>query len=187
MQLLFCAVFAAISGTLAIFSAGAAESRISPIFGFAIDGLPTGSKLLTLRKATGSRPKIVVFYLQWPPDPHSRVFPGEALRSIAESEAVPVLTWEPMFFDSDKGESMVSVESITGGKFDAYLQWFAGESHQFGKPFLIRFAHEMNLARYHWGSSREDFGASSGSKYRAMFRHVVSVFRAQKADNVRWV
>jgi mannan endo-1,4-beta-mannosidase len=187
MPLLFCAVFAAMSGTLAFFSAGAAESRISPLFGFAIDGLPTASKLMTLREDTEIRPRIVVFYLQWPSDPDGRVFPDEALRSIEKSEAVPVLTWEPMFFDSDKGESMVPAESITGGKFDAYLQWFARESRLFGKPFLIRFAHEMNLVRYHWGSSREDFGASSASKYRAMFRHIVSVFRAEKVDNVRWV
>jgi len=128
-----------------------------------------------------------MFYLQWPSEPENGAFPGGALRSIEASGALPIVTWEPMFLDSEKHEHMISAESIIAGKYDSYLQSFARQSRQFGKPYLIRFAHEMNLSRYHWGGSAQEFGPESAAKYRAMFRHVVEVFRAQEADNVGWV
>jgi mannan endo-1,4-beta-mannosidase len=128
-----------------------------------------------------------MFYLQWPSEPENGVFPAGALRSIEGSGALPVITWEPKFLDSEKHECMISADSISAGKYDSYLQSFARQSRQFGKPYLIRFAHEMNLSRYHWGGSAQEFGSESAAKYRAIFRHVVEVFRAREADNVGWV
>jgi hypothetical protein len=172
---------------LAMLPGSAAESAAQLLFGFAIDGKPTRPGLKTLEKATGIQPRVTVFYLQWPEKPEDGAFPRESLAAIAAGDALPVLTWEPMFIDAAKAEHAIPADSITGGKYDAYLQRFARESRQFAKPFLIRFAHEMNLARYHWGGTPQEFGPESGARYQAMFRHVVSVFRAQKADNVRWV
>jgi mannan endo-1,4-beta-mannosidase len=172
--------FSALSGL-------AGEAPSSPAFGFAIEGIPTPSELNSLERATGMRPSIIMFYLQWPSEPETGIFPGEALRSIEANGALPALTWEPKFLDSEKREQMNPAESIIAGRYDTYLQRFARESRQFRKPYLIRFAHEMNLARYHWGGGLQEFGPESAEKYRAMFRHVVAVFRAEKANNVRWV
>jgi len=128
-----------------------------------------------------------MFYLQWPSQPENGAFPSEALRSIEASGALPIVTWEPMFLDSEGHECMITADSIIGGKYASYLLRFARESRRFGKPYLIRFAHEMNLARYHWGVSAQGFGPESAEKYRGMFRHVVEVFHAQGANNVGWV
>jgi mannan endo-1,4-beta-mannosidase len=173
--------------SLAMIAGLAEEEPDPPAFGFAIEGMPTRSEMNSLESATGVRPSIIMFYLQWPSRPEIGIFPGEALRSIEASGALPVVTWEPKFVDSETHEQMISAESIIAGKYDSYLQRFARESRQFGKPYLIRFAHEMNLARYHWGGSLQEFGPESAEKYRAMFRHVVAVFRAQKANSIRWV
>lgn len=158
-----------------------------PAFGFALGGLPDGSNLKSVQTATGLRPRLVLFYLQWPPDPKNGVFPERALRSIDVSGAIPILSWEPMFSDPEQREQMISADSIVTGNYDAYLKRFARESRQFGKPYLIRFAHEMNLARYHWGGDSQEFGPDSTVKYRAMFRHIVEVFRSEKVTNVSWV
>jgi mannan endo-1,4-beta-mannosidase len=167
---------------------GAATGEQSqPAFGFAIDGMPDRPGLNALERTTGVRPRLIMFYLQWPSDPGKGIFPELALRAIQANGALPILSWEPMFFDSDKHERMIAAESIVAGKYDSYLRHFARESRVLGKPYLIRFAHEMNLARYHWGGSSEEFGPESGAKYRAMFRHVVDVFRAESANNVSWV
>ena len=115
------------------------------------------------------------------------MFPGATLRAIESIGALPVLTWEPMFVDPEKGQQTIPAELITTGKYDLYLEQFARESRQFGKLILIRFAHEMNLAQYHWGSAPAEFGPDSPARYRAMYRYVVAKFRAQRADNVRWV
>ena len=165
---------------------GAAEQS-PPAFGFAIGGLPDRSELNGLERTTGVRPRLIMFYFQWPSDPEKGIFPEPALRSIQTNGALPVLSWEPMFFDSDQHESMIAAESIVAGKYDTYLRRFARQSREFGKPFLIRFAHEMNLVRYHWGGSAQEFGPESGAKYRAMFRHVVEVFRAESANNISWI
>jgi mannan endo-1,4-beta-mannosidase len=180
------ALLIALSLQLAILSHSAAESRAHPLFGFAIEGLPTQAALKTLKKATGIQAPLVMIYLQWPSKSEGGGFPGETLHAIEASGAVPVLTWEPMFVDPEKDEHAIPAESITAGKYDVYLQRFARESRKFEKPFLIRFAHEMNLARYHWGGTPQEFGPQSAARYRDMFRYVVAVFRAQKADNVRW-
>jgi mannan endo-1,4-beta-mannosidase len=178
---------AAMTLQIAMFPGLAAEGPGQPAFGFAIGGVPTRSDLNSLKGATGIRPRLIMFYLQWPSEPENGIFPGGALRSIESSGALPVLTWEPKFLDSEKHERMITAESIITGKYDGYLRRFASESREFNKPFLIRFAHEMNLARYHWGGSAQEFGPESPEKYRAMFRHVVEVFRAQQGNNVHWV
>jgi mannan endo-1,4-beta-mannosidase len=179
--------FAAMTLQVATFPGLAAEGSSQPAFGFATEGLPIGSDVNSLERATGIRPRLIMFYLQWPSDPENGIFPSAALRSIEAIGAIPVLTWEPKFLDSEKHEYMIAAESIIAGKYDSYLQRFARQSRQFGKPYLIRFAHEMNLARYHWGGSAQEFGPESVEKYRAMFRHVVEVFRARQASNVCWV
>jgi len=163
------------------------EDSIPPEFGFAIEGLPARPALRTLASVTGVQPRLVLFYLQWPAKPEAGMFPGATLRAIESIGALPVLTWEPMFVDPEKGQQTIPAELITTGKYDLYLEQFARESRQFGKLILIRFAHEMNLAQYHWGSAPAEFGPDSPARYRAMYRYVVAKFRAQKADNVRWV
>jgi mannan endo-1,4-beta-mannosidase len=187
MRSLARVLFVTMTLSFAMLDGLAGETPSPPAFGFAIEGVPTKSDLNSLERTTGVRPRIIMFYLQWPSRPEIGIFPGEALRSIEASGALPVLTWEPKFVDSETHEQAIPAESITAGKYDSYLQRFARESRQFGKPYLIRFAHEMNLARYHWGGSLQEFGPGSAEKYRAMFRHVVAVFRAQKANSIRWV
>jgi mannan endo-1,4-beta-mannosidase len=165
----------------------ATEPSIPPEFGFAVEGLPTRSELRQLASATGVQPRLVLFYLQWPSKPEAGVFPEPVLHAIESIGALPVLTWEPMFVDPQKGEQMIPANVITSGKYDLYLEQFARESRQFGKLFLIRFAHEMNLARYHWGGTQEEFGSESPARYRQMYRYVVKKFQDRRAGNVRWV
>jgi len=172
---------------LTISPGSASEGPIPPEFGFAIEGLPTRSELSTLVSDTGVQPRLVLFYLQWPQQPEAGAFPGVTLHAIESIGALPVLTWEPMFIDPEKGEQMIPAERITSGKYDLYLEKIARECRQFGTLMLIRFAHEMNLAHYHWGAAPEVFGPDSPARYRAMYRYVVAKFRAQRADNVRWV
>jgi mannan endo-1,4-beta-mannosidase len=181
------ALLVAVSLQLTVLAGTAAESPSKLLFGFAVEGEPNRSDLKTLEKNTGIQPRLTGFYLQWPSKPEGGVFPRENLAAIETAGAIPVLTWEPMFIDPANAEHTISADSITSGKYDDYLQRFGRESRKFAKPFLIRFAHEMNLARYHWGGMPQEFGPESPARYQAMFHHVVSVFRAQKANNVRWV
>src|SRR5690349_15648201 len=116
---------------LTMFSCGAAEN--SPLFGFAIDGLPAKPALDTIESTTKIRPRLVMFYLQWPSTAGECEFPERPLREIDSEGAIPVLSWEPMFLDSEKHEHAISAESLKAGKYDLYIEEFARQSRQFAK------------------------------------------------------
>lgn len=158
-------------------------------FGIAVDGYPISERHTTdIPHIGGRQPDLIVFYLQWPlpGTPISAPFPLDSARRIWDSGAVPCITWEPMYIEGDK-EVAVLASSITGGDYDTYIRKFATDAAQWGHPVLIRFAHEMNLRRYHWGTTEEGYGPASPAIYRAMYQHVVNVATAAGATNLLWV
>lgn len=160
------------------------KNRSAPFLGVALAGYPvTPAKLESVRREFPVTPEIVVFFLQWPPTPDGRDFPTASLEAVWATGAIPCITWEPMYRDGDR-EVAIEHRLIEG--YDPYIRDFALKAKQWGKPFIIRFAHEMNLARYHWGTGKEEYGPASPEIYRGMFRHVVDIFRQAGATNVLW-
>lgn len=158
----------------------------SPFFGFAVDGFPiTEQDLLALQDDTKIAPEMLLFYLSWPApsDPHVSIL--SSINAIWDVGAVPCMTWEP-FTIIDRKETTISYKEILNGHYDDYLSVMAHEIKLWGKPLIIRFAHEMNLSRYHWGTTKEDFGPHSPEIYVSMFRYVVDYFKKQKVQNILW-
>jgi len=62
---------------------------------------------------------------------------------------------------------------------DGYLRSYARHVRAFRYPVIIGFGHEMNGFWYPWG-----FGHVRPRTWIAAWRHVVTVFRRQGADNV---
>ena len=165
----------------------AARVRCPWVWGAAFQGHPITPAILDCQRAeSGLKPGIVLFFLQWPAPGAKGEFPRESLMNIHQAEAVSCLTWEPMYHDEKGKETAVSHEQILGGAYDPYLRAFARAAQQWGRPFIIRFAHEMNLIRYHWGSTRKDYGPASPGIYGKIFRYVVEIFRQEGANNVVW-
>lgn len=163
------------------------EAAGIPFWGFALDGYPiTAERLADLKDRTGLTARMVVFFLQWPAPGEKGPFPEESMEAIWSRGAFPCLTWEPMYYREGR-EIMVPAEAIMGGQYDEYLHAFAESARRWKRPFLIRFAHEMNLERYHWGTERGDYGPGSPELYRRMFRYVTDLFRRAGAENVRWI
>lgn len=158
----------------------------APFWGVAVDGYPIDVRRIEqIERETRLAPRMVVFFLQWPADPSRGEFPRSSLEAVWQKGAVACVTWEPMHY-ADGVEKMVPHQSITSGAYDAYLERFAREARAWGKPFIIRLAHEMNLDRYHWGVEKDRYGPESPAIYREMYRHVVSVFDRVGARNVLW-
>jgi len=164
-------------------------SPINPFWGFALDGYPITEKQLDIiEQETGLSPQIVVFFLQW--TPLEKVirdnFLESSLETIWKRGAIPCLTWEPMYY-KDGQEIMVPYRKILNGDYDTYITEVAHRIRLWGKPLMIRFAHEMNINRYHWGTVKEDYGPDSPDIYKKMFQYVVTRFRNEGARNVLWV
>ncbi len=161
----------------------------SLMWGFALDGYPvTDDRLRAVEEETGIRPDIVVFFLQWPEHGGSDAagFPRESLDAIWKRGAAPCITWEPMYYEDGK-EVMISYERLLKGEYDRYIRRFAEGAARWEKPVMIRFAHEMNIKRYHWGTGENEYGPKSPSLYKKMFRYIVDRFRKAGAGNVLWV
>lgn len=162
-----------------------AEGRFK--WGIALDGYPiTSDRLEKVEQETGVAADLIVFFMAWPEHGHQpAVFPLETLNAIHDYGAIPCLTWEPMYF-KDGAEHAISARAILSGKYDAYIASFARHTAQWNKPLIIRFAHEMNLSRYHWGGTAAEYGPDSPGLYKQMFRYVVKRFRENGANNVLW-
>lgn len=185
--LVFIIVCCALPGCRATSSEGRVAAPM--FFGFALDGYPiTLQRLEELHDKTGTYGDFIVFYLQWPEpgQTNKTEFPHETLDHIRSVGAVPCLTWEPMYIDKGK-EVVVPASEISAGRYDDFIRVFAREAADWGKPLLVRFAHEMNVRRYHWGTSEEKYGPESPALYGTMFRHVVDVARDSGGTNLIWV
>jgi hypothetical protein len=76
----------------------------------------------------------------------------------------------------------VSLRSIADGGQDGYLVSYANEVRDFRKPVILSFGHEMNGNWYPWGYSH-----TTPQEFIAAWRHIVTVFRQQGAENVTWL
>ncbi|HAE39150.1 MAG TPA: endoglucanase [Candidatus Riflebacteria bacterium] len=159
-----------------------------PYFGAHLEGFPIDSARLQNEFAGwANKPDFIGFFQQWPAKPD--LFDASAtlasLESIVAFGAVPVITLEPMIIDGDR-EVVIPAQEILDGSWDEYLTAYATVLRQFGKPLVLRFAHEMNIIRYHWGSTPEDY-EQSPELYRQMFRHVRQRIYAIAGKNIAWM
>jgi beta-mannanase len=122
----------------------------------------------------GRVPAIVSDYKQW----DVPAFERRELMAIWSRGSVPMITWEPMSYH---GRSY-PLRAIARGRYDGYVRRSARAARDWGRPILLRFAHEMNGDWYPWGVR-----GNSPHDYKAAWRHVVRVFRRAGADNVQWI
>ena len=91
-----------------------------------------------------------------------------------------MITWEPRTADGDG----FPLSEIAAGHFDRYLRRAAGSARLWGKPLLVRFAHEMNGTWYPWGRGVD---GNTARDFRKAWKHIVDLFRFNGATNVSWV
>jgi len=153
-------------------------------FGLSLEGQPgSAQELEALEQDLGVPLQVLNVFVQWPADPAKGWFPWPFLDAAASRGILPCITWEPMSVIGGR-ERAVSGRDILDGVWDSYLVFFAGAARRFGKPLLVRLAHEMNLARYHWFTEPEDYGPASPALYREVFRYVAGKLRQAGAGNV---
>ncbi|HEY2636980.1 MAG TPA: glycosyl hydrolase, partial [Solirubrobacteraceae bacterium] len=166
---------AMITFALAAPATGLAASSAVAI-GVNVENGPGDGKALDAWKQTVGRDPAVVMWYQSFAEP---LFYSTQLPDVAKRGAVPLITWMPQ-----QGATGVPLTDIAAGKWDAYLVDSAKQAKAWGKPIMIRFGHEMNLAGAPYGPGRQ---GNSAALFVSAWRHVVQVFRTAGATNVRWV
>ena len=134
------------------------------------------SRIDSFARLVGRPPLIVSYYKQW----DFRPFEPAELDAVWSRGAVPMITWEPLSYFGRK----YPLRLIQRGRYDEYVRESARAAGAWGRPIMLRFAHEMNGDWYPWG---RDVGDNNSYRLRAVWRRLVKIFRMEGADNVEWV
>jgi mannan endo-1,4-beta-mannosidase len=136
-------------------------------------GVPASyAPIESVAKATGVEPNIALYYSSW-----NEKFRSAFTNQAAHNGVIPFIQIEP---------SGVSLEAIAAGEYDTGLETFATDVASYGaktgEGIIIGFGHEMNGHWYPWG-----YRHTSPAVFVAAWRHIVTVFRQQGADDVTWL
>lgn len=136
-------------------------------------GVPSSyAPIASLTVAIGVRPNAALYYSGW-----YETFRSAFAIQVRDNGAVPFIQLEP---------SGVSLRAIASGAFDTFLKTFATDIASYGartgQGVIMGFGHEMNGSWYSWGH-----GHTTPAVFVAAWRHIVSVFRQQGADDVTWL
>jgi hypothetical protein len=137
-------------------------------------------KIDAYARMVGRRPAVIQMFKTWPTDP----FDHWQLNAIAVRGAVPIVSWQPAASGVRDGRDTYPLPQIAAGRFDDYLRASASAAVEWGGPILLRFAPEMNGDFYPWGLGAN---GNTPSDFISAWRHVVTIFREEGADNVEWV
>ena len=156
-------------------------------------GIPaTLDGALLVEQTLGLPLPLIQLYTAWG-DRADQQFPLRAVEAISALGSIPVVTWEPWLTDFENrlhpdlplrdDRDRGGLAAIAAGTYDFYIDEWAQAAARFGRPVMVRFAHEMNDPyRYPWGPQN-----NSANDFILAWRHVVERFRAAGATNVVWI
>ncbi|MFC0456128.1 glycoside hydrolase family 26 protein [Arthrobacter liuii] len=149
-------------------------------FGVATPGGPLASaELDEVATLAGEIPSVVMSYKDFLQAP-----PITELDAVRSRGATSLVTWEPWAWGGGVDQPAYALGRITAGDFDGYITQWGQSLAAWGKPVMLRFAHEMNGNWYPWA---EGVNGNQAGDYVAAWRHVHDVVAATGASNVQWV
>jgi hypothetical protein len=129
---------------------------------------PAYGPIANFAVAAGRQPNMIGYYSGW-----AEPFASSFARRVRGHGIIPYVQIDPTY---------ASVSAIAAGAYDLYLRGYADSVRDFGHAVVIGFGHEMNGNWYSWG-----YGHTAPSTFVAAWRHIVTVFRSEGADNVTWL
>jgi hypothetical protein len=142
-----------------------------------------------LEDSLHNRFTLVSWYQAWGNKPEHQFQPA-LMDAVVGQGRVPVVTWEPWVteFDAPHLKPVAHREhrylrDIAGGVYDFYIEEWARAAVTWGKPFFLRFAHEMTNPQYPWSHVNDN----RPEDYIRAWWHVHALFDSLGARNVIWV
>jgi Glycosyl hydrolase family 26 len=142
-------------------------------------GALAGAELDEVATVAGESPSIVMIYKDFLQSP-----PITEMDTVRSRGATPLITWEPWAWGGGVDQPAYSLDRVAAGDFDATITQWGQSMAAWGKPVMLRFAHEMNGNWYPWA---EGVNGNQAGDYIAAWRHVHDVVAAAGAGNVQWV
>ncbi len=146
------------------------------------------AEIQAYERLIGRKAGSLMWYITW-----DHAFPMAACELARRHSALPHLTWE-FFWPSQNADNTrrcppeaTGLDDLLAGRYDAYLDTFAGEARRWGGELLLRFLHEFNGNWYVWSGYKNGGPQGGPEKVKRAWRYVVDRFRAAGAHNVRWL
>jgi hypothetical protein len=111
-------------------------------------------------------------------------FPQVAMERLRRRGTIPLLSWASQSVPTSIDEPGFQLADVSRGRFDPYIEQFALNAAQWGKPFFLRLNPEMNGFWFPWSEGVN--GNRRGSFVRA-WRHIHRIFERIGATNATWV
>jgi mannan endo-1,4-beta-mannosidase len=131
---------------------------------------PSYAPIETFARTIGEQPNLVGYYSGW-----AEKFPSSFAQTLHNHHQIPYVQIDPTY---------ATVSQIAAGAYDQYLETYAESVREFGHAVVIGFGHEMNAPWYTWGYKHKDVPPAT---FVAAWQHIVTLFRAEGADNVTWL
>jgi mannan endo-1,4-beta-mannosidase len=129
---------------------------------------PSYAPIADFAGTIGKPPNLVGYYSGW-----AEQFPSSFAQKLHSHHQIPYVQIDPTY---------ATVSKIAQGVYDAYLETYADSVREFGHAVVIGFGHEMNARWYSWG-----YKHVKATTFVAAWQHIVTLFRAEGADNVTWL
>ncbi len=132
-------------------------------------GVPPGyAPVVTFADMTHRQPNLLGYYSGW-----AQPFNVPFAQMIHSHGISPFVQIDP---------TDASIAAVASGTYDDYLRSYADSVRDYRYAVVIGFGHEMNASWYSWG-----YGHVPPATFVAAWRHLVTVFRGQGANNVTWL
>ena len=115
----------------------------------------------------------------------SCAFPTTVARGLRAKGITPFIWWQPTDPVNPGAGVYERYQNIIKGKHDQYIRAWAQAAKAFGKPVIVRFAHEMNGDWFPWSLNK--FKDNTPDRFKAAWRHIVTEFRQVGARNVKFL
>jgi beta-mannanase len=144
------------------------------------------STLFPFEIHAGKQVAIVIDYQDWDFELNDAAsyFSPSWMNQVRSHGSIPLVTWEPQNYQNGVNQPTYQLRNIYNGMYDVYLSKWAQDAKNWGHPFFLRFAHEMNGNWYPWD---EQVNGNQPGDFVKAWRHVHDIFVANGATNVSWV
>jgi hypothetical protein len=143
-------------------------ARAQPLYfgAFTYGGVWKGMDAVhALERDLGRRLDIVHWFMNW-----DHAWDARLVASATQGGRFPMISWQP---------HRQPLDLIAAGRYDAYIRGWAQGARAHGGAIYLRPFPEMNGDWTTWSGDPEGL--------KAAWRHIVTLFRREGADNVRFV
>ena len=119
-------------------------------------------------------------------DGYFQKFDTTLYERVRQRGSIPMINWNSWAGEAGGSANQPNYQliDIINGTYDAYIRQWARDAKAWGKPFFLRFDHEMNGTWYPWS---EQANGNQPGQYIQAWRHVHDLFTQEGANNVTWV